>query len=828
MLQWFCLGWILGVACMGKMWLDWHAGAWAAVCAVLICLAAEKMLQPYLQRASIFIHLIPISLSVLLGAGLGSGYAGSRLDQRLAHTVREPAQRELIVYIQRLNELGENGIQQKITVLNHPAGGQQDADLQYLAYLPKAKAAAEQQNLALGRYYRLQGELKPAHSYATAGAFDQEKWHLQQNIASGFRVQRIEPLTAQQLYAMGYAQQLKRHQRLMPQLALKVEQQRLNFREFIQHQPLKHQGLLLALLTGDESLLSRETKAQFQRFGISHLLAISGPHVLVFAMMLCWLLQRMIARCWPQLYLTVPRPYLLVWPFLSCAALYCAFAGFEIPALRTLLMCSLGSLILLMQQRLQPLKLLIYSASVLLLIDPFSILSAAFWLSYGACFILLRIYQTLQQQKHQLSREHDWKRRALISFKLLIESQWKIFLALFPLMALFFKQVSWITPFSNIAAIPWLGLIAVPLDLTAALSYYFSEALSALLFQLNDLCLSLLLAFLDLLDQLFAPELHPVAMNAYMLAALALSLLILFMPRGLAPKGWAVLGVLALLLQGSMPYPFELTVLDVGQGQAVFIREQQRSLMVDMGGNYDEEKFSVGRQIIQPFLSVNALSELDQLVLTHLDQDHSGGYFSIQHQLPIRQLYSSEKVNAPAPSQFDYCRQGQRWQWSKSVSIEVLSPKPAQLRTASANKNESSCVLYVQVQDAYPYRNFLLMGDAGWPTEFQLLQDYPDLKVDVLVLGHHGSRHSSAYAFLKALQPKLAIASAGKFNRYGHPSALTQARLAQLHIPLLSTPQQGSIQFQQQGHQMRLRYARDGWKWLRRNQPEDSGRAISD
>ncbi|MBL8322989.1 MAG: hypothetical protein JNJ93_12050 [Acinetobacter sp.] len=124
MLQWFCLGWILGVACMGKMWLDWHAGAWAVLCAAGICLAAEKILQTYLQRAPIFIQIITISLSVLLGAGLGFGYANSRLDQRLAHTVHEPAQRELIVYIQRLNELGENGIQQKMTVLNRPAGGQ--------------------------------------------------------------------------------------------------------------------------------------------------------------------------------------------------------------------------------------------------------------------------------------------------------------------------------------------------------------------------------------------------------------------------------------------------------------------------------------------------------------------------------------------------------------------------------------------------------------------------------------------------------------------------------------------------------------------------------
>jgi len=109
------------------------------------------------------------------------------------------------------------------------------------------------------------------------------------------------------------------------------------------------------------------------------------------------------------------------------------------------------------------------------------------------------------------------------------------------------------------------------------------------------------------------------------------------------------------------------------------------------------------------------------------------------------------------------------------------------------------------------------MGDAGWQTEYQILQNYPDLKVDVLVLGHHGSRHSSAYAFLKQLKPKVVIASAGFHNRYGHPSEMTLQRLKQLNIPVLSTVQQGSIQFSRQANgQMKLHYAREQRQWLKR------------
>src|SRR5690606_39131906 len=198
------------------------------------------------------------------------------------------------------------------------------------------------------------------------------------------------------------------------------------------------------------------------------------------------------------------------------------------PALRTLLICVIVTFTLLLRQSVQPLKLLILSAALLLLFDPFSILSAAFWLSYGACFVLLRIYQTIQQQPHQtIQTALQW---LYFAMKVLVESQWKIFLALLPLMMLFFKQVAWITPLSNLVAIPWIGLLIVPVDILASILICVSEPLSSMLFQLNDILIHILLAFLNLLDRLFAPQLIPVAMNVWMIALCILNLLIVFLP----------------------------------------------------------------------------------------------------------------------------------------------------------------------------------------------------------------------------------------------------------------------------------------------------------
>src|SRR5690606_27509185 len=129
--------------------------------------------------------------------------------------------------------------------------------------------------------------IRPHHSYATPGSFDAEKWALQQNIMAGFRIKSIQELQPQQLYALGHGKYLRQQQNLSPRILLWVERQRLALREFVARQPVQHKGLLLALLSGDESLLDPATERQFQRFGMSHLLAISGPHVLIFALMVC-------------------------------------------------------------------------------------------------------------------------------------------------------------------------------------------------------------------------------------------------------------------------------------------------------------------------------------------------------------------------------------------------------------------------------------------------------------------------------------------------------------------------------------------------------------
>ena len=798
MFYFIVVGWIFGIAWMGqKVTVFPEVDLWG--CLVLIFIIFLQLIF-YKKLHSYILKFLCLLASFILSMIVGFTYANYKLDQRLVLKENQIERTSVLVYVKQIPELKENGVQQKVEVLNRKS-----EVVQWLASIK-----GKDHGLVLGKYYILTGRLKPAHGYATPGSFDLEKWYIEQNIMGNFKVETIKRISFEDIHQQGYSIFAKKQNSWLMQSLLWIEKQRLKLRIFIQHQPIVNKGLSLALLTGDESLLDKPLEQQFQRFGISHLLAISGPHVVIFAMMICWFLQYIIARFKPIIYLKIPKQYLLIFPFLICVFIYCAFVGFEIPALRTLLVCVIGSIIILIKQQIRPLSLLLLSACILLLFDPFSILSAAFWLSYGACFILLRIYQTIQyEQVEHLSFLKKIQRNVFI----LMESQWKIFIALFPLMIIFFNQIAWITPISNLFAIPLISVVIVPFTILAGIAYFIFEPLSSVLFQLNDWMLSLLLWCINLLDTLFAPQLYAFYLNVWVLCSLFLALIILYFPKGIVPKSLSIICITPIFFTNHMQQSFELILLDVGQGQAIFIRNKDKTMMLDTGGSYKEDEFSIGQQVILPFLSIQNSKHLDILMLSHLDQDHSGAYFKIRNQLNINKLYSNEPVDGAASTEL--CQRGQRLNLGDGIEIHVLSPSVEELPKAKFEQNDMSCVVYIQLKNAYPYQNYLLMGDAGWETEFKILQQYPNLAVDVLVLGHHGSQHSSAYDFLKTLHPKIVFISAGFDNRYGHPSIKTIKRLEKLKIPYLSTVKAGTIQIKMsKSREITITPYRSEKKWL--------------
>lgn len=859
------IAWIFGIAWMGKT-LPISLNIIYLVIFSILMIAVSFMISPQVYKRCLWvIACVPMVFYA------GNQYANHELQQRLQwRETQVKKQHEIIVYIAHLNQLNPRSIQQKAEVLSgfstqnkarnyikqpiywllrtpltaqHLTSNLNQIDQQDIIVdgtdIPQKSSPFQKKSkqnipeLQLGQYYRLTGTLRPNHSYANAGGFDSEQWMLQQNLMAGFKIEQVELLTSAQIQQLGFSTHIHAQQSWRNRLLLNIEQMRLNIRHYIDKKPLENKGLILALLTGDRSLLYDETEDKFQRFGISHLLAISGPHVLILAGLLTWAIHRGLSRYRVKLFLKIPRPTILIIPFLTCVVFYTAFVGFEIPALRTLLMTVVISILLLLKRQLNTMSIILISASILLWFDVFSILSASFWLSFGASFILLRIYQSIEQNKPKITEQElanqTHLQRFTLAGKILVESQWKIFIALFPMVIIFFHKVSWFAPLVNLIAIPILGVLIVPLNIIAVVCYLFYKDLAYLVWWFVDILISLFEGMLNILDYILPIDLVAIAVSPLAMMLMIFAIIIFFLPKGILPKSWIIV-MASVIIFAKYQQHTSLTILDVGQGQSIVLNSNKEHYLIDTGGYYDEERFSIGQNVVVPYLLSQGISSLDRVILSHLDHDHSGALPYISRDIKIKQMMTNELLDAQSLQQLrsrenkqdipqQLCHAGQQWSPSPQVEIRVLSPQanldPHIIRQ---NRNEYSCVFYVQFKQAQNYQYFLMMGDAGWQTEHQLMELYPNLKVDVLVLGHHGSKHSTSAEFLDHYRPKLAIASAGYENRYRHPHQEVVQLLAQRNIPLLNTSELGAIQFQfdKSTQQMQITYYRQEKQWLKR------------
>lgn len=206
-----------------------------------------------------------------------------------------------------------------------------------------------------------------------------------------------------------------------------------------------------------------------------------------------------------------------------------------------------------------------------------------------------------------------------------------------------------------------------------------------------------------------------------------------------------------------------LTLIDVGQGDSLLLRlpYNQGNILIDTGkpAAWDQ---------VEAMLEGEGIRRLDALILTHQDEDHSGN-----KEVLIERYHPSsvvEELNEP-------------------LTIGGLTLFNLNADPDSDESNENSLVLLLRMNDL----TMLLSGDAPVEVEQKILNQIPGLRADVIKLGHHGSQTSSCLRWLKTLQPKLALNSSGRGNRYGHPHPDVVRRLLDCRIPLLDTQQEGDI-----------------------------------
>lgn len=245
-------------------------------------------------------------------------------------------------------------------------------------------------------------------------------------------------------------------------------------------------------------------------------------------------------------------------------------------------------------------------------------------------------------------------------------------------------------------------------------------------------------------------------------------------------------------------YREQVLFIDVGQGNSALIQKGESALLIDTGGELilpvkeqwrQKERQSFAKRVLQPVLWAQGIKQLEGVVLTHADSDHSGALEDLKMMVPIQTIYYGKgaKING------NRAITGHNTIYLRSFSIDVLYPMEA-----GEGKNDDSLILYGK----YLGKTFLFMGDASVKIEKELLKKYPNLRTDILVVGHHGSQTSSDKNFIQAIQSTWSIISVGRKNKYGHPHHNVLENLKRTYI--LRTDQHGAVSFSQQNSRLQI------------------------
>ena len=252
------------------------------------------------------------------------------------------------------------------------------------------------------------------------------------------------------------------------------------------------------------------------------------------------------------------------------------------------------------------------------------------------------------------------------------------------------------------------------------------------------------------------------------------------------------------------PLTNEVTMVDVGQGDSIFLRSMKGdTILIDVGGKVTfglKEKWQEASQTsnaektLIPYLQARGVSQIDHMVLTHTDTDHIGDLEEVAKRFKIKEICVSQGA-LTKPSFVKRLRTLKRPVRTLKAG-DNLPMMGSKLQVLYPNKvgdggNNDSIVLYGKLLGS----SFLFTGDLEKEGEEELMASYPNLKAGILKAGHHGSKGSSSEAFLDQLQPSLALVSAGENNRYKHPNDETLKRFKERHIKVLRTDQNGAIRF---------------------------------
>ncbi|HHZ70042.1 MAG TPA: DNA internalization-related competence protein ComEC/Rec2 [Methylococcaceae bacterium] len=624
-----------------------------------------------------------------------------------------------------------------------------------------------------GQKWLLTVRLKKPHGYANPGGFDYEQWLLTQGIgASGYV--RSDP-TALLIGTSDYNFSSADWRQYFHALLTKQ----------IGHSP--YYGVSEALVIGYKANVTKTQWQLFKNTGTIHLMVISGLHIGLIATIAYFMTLKGLTLIKG---LQVAPPQVAAMVTIAVSSFYAALAGFTVPTQRALIMLVVMMLSIIWQRHSRPIAVLLLALLVVVMVNPYTILSSGLWLSFLAVGLIQYVVTArLKPTGYLLST---------------VKVHVILTIGLMPLLIAFFQQFSVLSPLANFIAVPLVTFWIVPLLLLAVMMSLVSDGLGMFVFEMVELGFDVLLGGLSILAHrdfsvVYVANSNPVAWLLAILGAM-----ILMMPRGLSSRwlGVVLLGpILFVVPEKTERGAFKLTLLDVGQGLSAVVQTANHVLIYDAGARFSTG--DMGERVIVPFLRFNNINAIDVLMVSHSDNDHLGGVQSIIEAMTVSEVITSEP-QALLSLKPSLCQQGQQWQWD-GVTFSILSPGGKKFKA----RNDNSCVLKVSSSSG----TVLLPGDIELPREVFLTNRLKAaLKADVLIAPHHGSNTSSSEAFLAAVSPRWVLIPAGYRNRYKLPRSEVLERYKRYRIEAFNVSDTGALTVDFKKKSLRLSAYRENKK----------------
>jgi competence protein ComEC len=731
------------------------------------------------QRRAAVVLVFAALLALGGGAAAGFGWAQWRAEIRMADALpaeSEVKDIEMIGAIASLPQLNERGTRFEFDVekiLPDAAHGTavvpSHISLAWYAETDrKTQEVTPPPTLTPGERWHFTVRLKRPHGTMNPHGFDFEAWALERNIrATGYiRAKGVNEKLP--VNAAGFMYQVDRMRMALRDRMLRA----------LKDDP--YRGVLIALAIGEQSAIPAEQWKVFWRTGTGHLMSISGLHITMVAALLYWLVFRAWARV-PALALRMPAQRAAALAGAAAAFTYAMIAGFSVPTQRTFFMLAAVAVALWVGRGLSASRMLAWALLAVLLFDPWAGLAPGFWLSFGCVAMIFYVTARRTGEVGALAGA--------------VNTQVAVTLGLLPVTLVLFQEVSIISPIANAFAIPVVSLIVVPITLVGALL-----PLDFIL-QLAHLVMSWCYAALAFLSELpnAVWQSHAPPLWTALLAMLGVVWLLL--PRG-ATMRWVGAAAMAPMFLVLPPSPREgelwVTLLDVGQGLATVVRTANHAMVYDTGPRWNPDADS-GNRIVAPYLRGEGVRVLDALVVTHADEDHSGGAKSVIDMRKPKWVMTSMDMNSEnlrGAAELMRCEWaedgGDSWRWD-GVDFDIIHPAKDAYGLEGTKTNDLGCTLKITA----PGGSILMTADIEKLSEALLIERFKDepavLKSDVLVVPHHGSRTSSTDAFINAVSPSMALVPVGYRSRFRHPNAAVMERYVAARIPVYRTDLLGAI-----------------------------------